>query len=98
MPCAVAFDGSDGQLDHWTWIFDVGTGVTARSSPPRVDAHPLTTGRWAHVGVSYGGGTAVLCVDAAEAGRNSRVTVGRGASAITAGPSTWADPGTPTRV
>ncbi|MFD7996658.1 beta-L-arabinofuranosidase domain-containing protein [Streptomyces mexicanus] len=41
----------------------------------RIDADPLPTGRWVHVAVAYGGGTAVLYVDGAEAGRNTAVTV-----------------------
>ncbi|WP_037853904.1 beta-L-arabinofuranosidase domain-containing protein [Streptomyces sp. NRRL S-340] len=44
-------------------------------SEQRVDAGPLPTGRWAHVAVTYGSGTAVLYVDGAEAGRNTAVTV-----------------------
>ncbi|MET9906920.1 LamG domain-containing protein [Streptomyces sp. NPDC006476] len=41
----------------------------------RIDADPMPTYRWVHVAVTYGSGTAVFCVDAAEVGRNSRVTV-----------------------
>ncbi|GAA2472715.1 beta-L-arabinofuranosidase domain-containing protein [Streptomyces longisporus] len=41
----------------------------------RIDADPLPAGRWVHVAVTYGGGTAVLYVDGAEAGRNTGVTV-----------------------
>jgi hypothetical protein len=49
------------------------------------------------VGVTYGGGTALLCVDAAEAGRNSRVTVGPRCfgshrRAVCVGRSRYADP------
>ncbi|MEU2588844.1 LamG domain-containing protein [Streptomyces avermitilis] len=41
----------------------------------RIDADPLPTGRWVHVAVAYGSGTAVLYVDGTEAGRNANVTV-----------------------
>ncbi|MGW7047325.1 beta-L-arabinofuranosidase domain-containing protein [Streptomyces avermitilis] len=41
----------------------------------RIDADPLPTGRWVHVAVTYGSGTAVLYVDGTEAGRNANVTV-----------------------
>ncbi|MER7999873.1 beta-L-arabinofuranosidase domain-containing protein [Streptomyces sp. NPDC095613] len=41
----------------------------------RVDAPALATGRWTHVAVAYGGGTAVLYVDGAEAGRRTGITV-----------------------
>ncbi|MFJ9963270.1 LamG domain-containing protein [Streptomyces avermitilis] len=41
----------------------------------RIDADPLPTGRWVHVAVTYGDGTAVLYVDGTEAGRNANVTV-----------------------
>ncbi|MFD8627388.1 beta-L-arabinofuranosidase domain-containing protein [Streptomyces hygroscopicus] len=41
----------------------------------RVEADPLPTGRWVHVAVAYGSGTAVLYTDGREVGRNTAVTV-----------------------
>ncbi|MGP3982408.1 beta-L-arabinofuranosidase domain-containing protein [Streptomyces sp. KR80] len=41
----------------------------------RINADPLPTGRWVHVAVTYGSGTAVLYVDGKEAGRNANITV-----------------------
>ncbi|WP_030839599.1 LamG-like jellyroll fold domain-containing protein [Streptomyces hygroscopicus] len=41
----------------------------------RVEADPLPTGRWVHVAVGYGSGTAVLYTDGREVGRNTAVTV-----------------------
>jgi DUF1680 family protein len=45
------------------------------SAEQRIDANPLATGRWVHVAVTYGAGTAVLYVDGAQVGRNTAVTV-----------------------
>ncbi|MCX5412530.1 beta-L-arabinofuranosidase domain-containing protein [Streptomyces sp. NBC_00059] len=39
-------------------------------------AGPLPTGRWIHVALTVGGGTGVLYVDGAEAGRNPAMTTG----------------------
>ncbi|MCH5671190.1 glycoside hydrolase family 127 protein [Streptomyces gilvus] len=63
----------------------------------RIDADPLPTDRWVHVAVTYSGGTAVLYVDAAEVGRNTRVTVepryfGNHIRAAYVGRSQYADP------
>ncbi|AGP52424.1 glycoside hydrolase family 127 protein [Streptomyces rapamycinicus] len=41
----------------------------------RIEAAPLPTGRWVHVAVAYGSGTAVLYVGGREVGRNTAVTV-----------------------
>ncbi|MER6352540.1 beta-L-arabinofuranosidase domain-containing protein [Streptomyces sp. NPDC001634] len=45
------------------------------SAEQRIDAAPLPSGRWVHVAVTYGGGTAVLYVDGTEVGRNAHMTV-----------------------
>ncbi|MFJ9895808.1 beta-L-arabinofuranosidase domain-containing protein [Streptomyces sp. NPDC091280] len=63
----------------------------------RIDADPLPAGRWTHVAVAYGDGTAVLYVDGAEAGRNTAVTVeprrfGNHVRAGYIGRSQYADP------
>ncbi|WP_405877795.1 LamG domain-containing protein [Streptomyces sp. NBC_01136] len=41
----------------------------------RIDAEPLPTDRWVHVALTHGSGTAVLCADGQQAGRNAPVTV-----------------------
>ena len=63
----------------------------------RIDADPLPAGRRVHVAVAHGGGTAILCVDGAEAGRNAGVAVeprhfGNHVRAGYVGRSQYADP------